>query len=93
LRRARAGTPVFHADKNHIHHWLLEMARSHRQAVLVMYSWSAMLASAAMVLSIGHGKGPPIIAIGIGVALLLSIVMVPRILRRARETAPPVREA
>lgn len=90
-RRAKAGKPVFHADKSHIHHWLLDMAQSHRRAVLVMWSWSAMLASAAMVLSIGYGTGPRLIAIGIVVALIASIVLVPRILRRssAREISIP----
>ncbi|MHB8512374.1 MAG: glycosyltransferase family 4 protein [Actinomycetota bacterium] len=83
LRRAKAGTPVFYADKNHIHHWLLDMAQSHRRAVLVMWSWSAMLASAAMVLSIGHGKAPYIVAISIAAMLVLSIVFIPRVLRRS----------
>lgn len=82
LRRAKAGKPVFHADKSHIHHWLLDMARSHRQAVLVMYSWAGMLAAAAMVLSIGYGLGPRLVAIGIGVLLIASIILVPRALRR-----------
>lgn len=81
-RRAKAGKPVFHADKSHIHHWLLEMADSHRHAVLVMWSWSAMLASAAMVLSIGYGTGPRIVAGGILLALVASIIFVPRFLRR-----------
>lgn len=83
LRRAKAGKPVFHADKSHIHHWLLDMAQSHRRAVLVMWSWSAMLASAAMVLSIGYGIGPRLIAIAIGVLLIISIIFVPRVLRRS----------
>ena len=83
-RRAKAGKPVFHADKSHIHHWLLDMAHSHRRAVLVMWSWSAMLASAAMVLSIGYGTGPRIVAGAIVATLIASIVFVPRALRRDR---------
>lgn len=82
LRRVAAGKPVFHPDKSHIHHWLFEMAQSHRKAVLVMYSWSAMLAAAALVLSIGVGIGPRLAAIGIGVALVTTILIVPRVLRR-----------
>ena len=87
-RRAKAGKPVFHADKSHIHHWLLDMAQSHRRAVLVLWSWSAMLASAAMVLSIGYGVGPRIVAGGIVVALIVSIIFVPRILRRSPPRMP-----
>jgi UDP-GlcNAc:undecaprenyl-phosphate GlcNAc-1-phosphate transferase len=82
MRRMAAGKPVFHPDKSHIHHWLFDMAQSHRKAVLVMYSWSAMLAAAALLLSIGVGAGPRLAAIGIGVALIATILIVPRALRR-----------
>jgi UDP-GlcNAc:undecaprenyl-phosphate/decaprenyl-phosphate GlcNAc-1-phosphate transferase len=92
MRRMRARTPVFHPDKSHIHHWLLEMARSHRQAVIVMYSWSAMLAAAALVLSLGVGPGFRFAAIGIGVALVASIVVVPRMLRRGAVWMAEMRE-
>jgi UDP-GlcNAc:undecaprenyl-phosphate/decaprenyl-phosphate GlcNAc-1-phosphate transferase len=92
MRRMRRGTPVFHPDKSHIHHWLLEMARSHRQAVIVMYSWSAMLAAAALVLSLGRGWGSRSAAIGIGFALVLSILVVPRVLRRGAAWMAEMRE-
>ena len=39
-----AGVTV--ADKNHLHHQLLEIGHSHRKAVLVLWTWSALLASA-----------------------------------------------
>jgi UDP-GlcNAc:undecaprenyl-phosphate GlcNAc-1-phosphate transferase len=92
MRRMRARTPVFHPDKSHIHHWLLEMARSHRQAVIVMYSWSAMLAAAALVLSLGVGPGFRYAAVGIGVVLVASILVVPRMLRRGAVWMAEMRE-
>jgi UDP-GlcNAc:undecaprenyl-phosphate GlcNAc-1-phosphate transferase len=92
MRRMRARTPVFHPDKSHIHHWLLEMARSHRQAVIVMYFWSAMVAAAALVLSLGAGPGFRYAAIAIGVALVASILIVPRLLRRGAVWMAEMRE-
>jgi UDP-GlcNAc:undecaprenyl-phosphate GlcNAc-1-phosphate transferase len=82
MRRVRGRRPVFHPDKQHIHHWLLDMARSHRQAVLVMYMWSAMLVAAALTLALGPGEVWRIVSGAIAGATVLSIVVVPRMLRR-----------
>jgi UDP-GlcNAc:undecaprenyl-phosphate/decaprenyl-phosphate GlcNAc-1-phosphate transferase len=81
-RRMRGKTGVFHADKQHIHHWLYEMAQSHRKAVLVMYLWSAMLASAALILALGPGLPYRFAAGGIVLALIASILILPRVFRR-----------
>ena len=82
MRRVRGRRPVFHPDKQHIHHWLLDMARSHRQAVLVMYLWSAMLVAAALTLALGPGVAWRAVSAGITGALVISIVILPRMLRR-----------
>jgi UDP-GlcNAc:undecaprenyl-phosphate/decaprenyl-phosphate GlcNAc-1-phosphate transferase len=50
-RRMRAGRGIMTADKNHLHHRLLEMGHSHRKAVLILYAWSALLAGSAVALS------------------------------------------
>ena len=47
-RRARRRRSVFHADKEHLHHRLMDLGHGHRQAVLVMYLWSALAAGAAL---------------------------------------------
>jgi UDP-GlcNAc:undecaprenyl-phosphate GlcNAc-1-phosphate transferase len=44
VRRTRAGRSPFAADKQHLHHRLLEIGHSHRRAVVVMYAWSALIA-------------------------------------------------
>lgn len=90
MRRLRGGRPVFHPDKQHIHHWLLEMAASHRQAVMVMYLWSAMLAGATLVLALGAGPGARVAAVALGVLAVAAIVILPRVLRRGR--APAARD-
>lgn len=87
MRRMRGRRPVFHPDKQHIHHWLLDMARSHRQAVLVMYLWSAMLVGAALTLALGPGEAWRFVSGGIAGAMVLSILILPRVLRR-RQVLP-----
>jgi UDP-GlcNAc:undecaprenyl-phosphate GlcNAc-1-phosphate transferase len=44
VRRVRRGMSPFDADRAHLHHRLLDMGHTHRQAVLILYSWSAVLA-------------------------------------------------
>ncbi len=48
VRRARRRRSVFHADKEHLHHRLMDLGHGHRQAVLVMYLWSALAAGAGL---------------------------------------------
>jgi UDP-GlcNAc:undecaprenyl-phosphate GlcNAc-1-phosphate transferase len=48
LRRARARRSVWQADKQHIHHRLMDLGHGHRQAVIVMYIWSALAAGAGL---------------------------------------------
>lgn len=47
-RRARAGRSPFTADKQHLHHRLLEMGHSQRRAVNLMYGWTALVAFTAV---------------------------------------------
>jgi UDP-GlcNAc:undecaprenyl-phosphate GlcNAc-1-phosphate transferase len=44
VRRFIGGRPVFTADREHIHHKLLERGLSHRQVVIVLYAVSALFA-------------------------------------------------
>jgi len=85
LRRVRGRHPLAMPDKRHIHHWLFEMAGSHRQAVLVMYMWSAMLAGSATVLAIVRGAAGKAVGLTLSGALLVTILVVPRLLRRTGE--------
>jgi UDP-GlcNAc:undecaprenyl-phosphate GlcNAc-1-phosphate transferase len=48
LRRARARRSIVQADKQHIHHRLMDLGHGHRQAVIVMYVWSALAAGAGL---------------------------------------------
>ena len=55
LRRICTGRPVMEADRGHIHHKLIDMGFSQRQAVLLMYFASAVLGvSAVWITQIGQ---------------------------------------
>lgn len=51
IRRLVNRKPISRADKSHLHHRLLELGFSHRQAVLLIYCLSAMFAMFAFVFS------------------------------------------
>jgi UDP-GlcNAc:undecaprenyl-phosphate/decaprenyl-phosphate GlcNAc-1-phosphate transferase len=51
VRRMRRKRPFYRPDKEHIHHRLLDIGHSHRGAVLLMYLWSALLASLALAIT------------------------------------------
>ncbi len=80
-RRLRRGRPVYAPDKEHIHHRLLEIGHSHRAAVLLMYLWSALLASAALAITFIRSTE---LAVGllVVVAAVLLGTSLPRMLRR-----------
>ncbi|MEO7147510.1 MAG: MraY family glycosyltransferase [Terrimesophilobacter sp.] len=42
-RRLRAGKSPFSADRQHLHHRLLDMGHTHFQSVLIFYAWTAVL--------------------------------------------------
>jgi UDP-GlcNAc:undecaprenyl-phosphate/decaprenyl-phosphate GlcNAc-1-phosphate transferase len=50
-RRAVRGRPLFRADKEHIHHRLLGLGLTHRQAVLVLYAMCLLLGAVALMLT------------------------------------------
>ncbi len=81
VRRARNGVDIFHADKRHLHHRLLEIGHGHRQAVLIMYSWTAVIAGAGLALSFAPNPFFTLPFVAAAVAILLYTVL-PRIARR-----------
>ena len=91
IRRIRRGRPVTRPDKEHIHHHLMEIGHSHRQAVLLMYLWSALLGAAALAITFVQSSALAG-AVLLGVTAVLLGTSVPRMMRRAdRVTSrPPV---
>lgn len=84
VRRVWAGKPPWAPDKLHMHHRLLRIGHSHRRAVLIMYSWAALIAG-TVVATAFHGIPMVLLSItaGCGVLALLAI-NVPRLVARWR---------
>ncbi|MDQ0202936.1 glycosyltransferase family 4 protein [Pectinatus haikarae] len=51
IRRYRSGVPIFKPDKGHLHHRLLDLGFTQRQAVLLMYVFSSFLGLSAIALT------------------------------------------
>ncbi|MCL1906867.1 MAG: undecaprenyl/decaprenyl-phosphate alpha-N-acetylglucosaminyl 1-phosphate transferase [Propionibacteriaceae bacterium] len=81
-RRTWEGVWWFVADKQHLHHRLLQRGHSHLRAVMMMYAWTALLAYSAMFLGLFPSWLTLIIA---GVALVSTLVFV---LFTGRKTTP-----
>ena len=71
LRRVIGGRPVFTADREHIHHKLLQMGLSHRQVVIVLYAVSALFALLSLFLlwPTGSSLGLVLAVVGTGIWL------------------------
>ena len=78
IRRMRKGIGIAHADKEHIHHRLMDIGHSHRQAVLLMYLWGALIAAAALV--VAYVDGRTLVAVMLASAVLIATVL-PRLVR------------
>ena len=52
IRRTRAGKPLMAADRQHLHHRVLNIGHSYRQSVLIMYLWAALFSVTVVSLSV-----------------------------------------
>ena len=80
-RRTWKGIWWFVADKQHIHHRLLQRGHSHSGAVAMMYAWTALLAYSALFL----GLFPSVLTLTIVIVALLSTLVF--VLVSGRKTA------
>jgi len=91
IRRMRKGLGITHADKQHIHHRLLDIGHSHREAVLLMYVWSGLISICALAVAFINGR---LIVGGIVVVAVTSAAVLPRLIRdRAPRGSDPRRLA
>lgn len=69
LRRLISGRPVFTADREHIHHKLLQHGLTHRQVVILLYGVSAGFAMLSLFLlwPTGSSLGLVLAVLGIGI--------------------------
>lgn len=81
VRRARKGRHLFQADKEHLHHRLMEIGHGHRQAVLIMYGWTAAIAGLMLALSFFPNRVYSYLFAGAVVGLFL-YTFLPRLVAR-----------
>ncbi len=69
IRRLISGRPVFTADREHIHHKLLQHGMSHRQVVILLYGVSAVFAMLSLFLlwPTGSSLGLVMAVMGVGI--------------------------
>ncbi len=73
IRRWASGRPVYEADKGHLHHRLLALGLTQRQAVMVLYAASGVLAGAALwVTHLNPAEGMALMATLAVVAVILA---------------------
>ena len=75
VRRIRGGVPIFKPDKGHLHHRLLSVGFTQRQAVLLMYVISALFGLSAIALT----------AVSSQIAVIILLVVVAAIIYGVRK--------
>jgi UDP-GlcNAc:undecaprenyl-phosphate GlcNAc-1-phosphate transferase len=75
VRRTKAGRSPLSADKEHMHHRLLQIGHSPRRAVLIMYFWSALVAFITVLFAVSTQRQPIVyLAIAMTVVGLLMLL-------------------
>jgi UDP-GlcNAc:undecaprenyl-phosphate/decaprenyl-phosphate GlcNAc-1-phosphate transferase len=76
IRRTRAGKPLMAADRQHLHHRVLNIGHSYRQSVLIMYLWAALFSVTVVSLSVVRTRLVVFVAAtAIAVLTLLPVTM------------------
>ncbi|MDP9067128.1 MAG: undecaprenyl/decaprenyl-phosphate alpha-N-acetylglucosaminyl 1-phosphate transferase [Actinomycetota bacterium] len=88
VRRARRRTSVFHADKEHLHHRLMDLGHGHRQAVVVMYIWSALAAGAGLAFTF-FDRNDVIFSLPVLVAAIVLYTLFPLLTKVIQERIAP----
>lgn len=78
VRRMRKGLGIHHADKEHIHHRLMDIGHSQRQAVVLMYLWSALISGCALAVAFIDGR---LVVITIVTGAMLLAAVLPKLMR------------
>lgn len=87
VRRTRRRSGVFHADKQHLHHRLMDLGHGHRQAVIVMYVWSAVAAGTGLAFSFLR-RDDVIFVLPVAVGAIVLYTLFPVLTRAIEERAP-----
>ncbi|MCT9821603.1 undecaprenyl/decaprenyl-phosphate alpha-N-acetylglucosaminyl 1-phosphate transferase [Microbacterium sp. W1N] len=91
IRRVGQGRSPFSPDRKHLHHRMLDMGHSDRDAVLIFYSWTAVVSLAVLLMYIGTTENWPGLYIPGAVFLLVGVIACATVtlLPSRRPAAPP----
>lgn len=93
IRRLRAGKSPFSADRKHLHHRLLDMGHSHLHAVLIFYSWTAVVAFGCLLIFVVDVIWIPLAFLGVGLLACTVVTLAPLSRRKKLEAAAQSAEA
>jgi UDP-GlcNAc:undecaprenyl-phosphate GlcNAc-1-phosphate transferase len=88
VRRARRGRSVFHADKEHLHHRLMDLGHGHRKAVVAMYLWSALAAGAGLAFAF-LDRSDIVFALPVAVGAIVLYTLFPVLTKAAQSRLRP----
>jgi len=88
VRRIWRGARVFEADREHLHHRLLGLGLSHRQAVLLIYYFCAFLSLAALVLAGLGTRQTALVLMVIAMGVFLAMLALEFIERKVKSSVP-----
>src|ERR1700761_6862760 len=85
IRRVKAGKPIMVADRQHLHHRVMNIGHSYRQSVLIMYTWAALFSGAVVSLSLDRSP-----SIGFALATVIAVLSLMLVtVARLRPPLPP----
>jgi UDP-GlcNAc:undecaprenyl-phosphate GlcNAc-1-phosphate transferase len=83
VRRMSKGKSPFSPDRRHLHHRMLDMGHSDRDAVLIFYAWTALVSLAVLLMYIGttlEWPGDYLLGVAygvVGIAACLIVTLLP----------------
>ncbi|MCU1438047.1 MAG: putative glycosyl transferase [Naasia sp.] len=86
-RRLRAGKSPFSADRQHLHHRLLDMGHSQITAVLIFYSWTAVVSVGLLLFWLVKPYSWAILFLAVGLVVCAVVTFAPLSRRKAVEAA------
>jgi UDP-GlcNAc:undecaprenyl-phosphate/decaprenyl-phosphate GlcNAc-1-phosphate transferase len=92
IRRMGAGKSPFSPDRKHLHHRMLDMGHSDRDAVLIFYAWTAVVSFSFLLMYIGTQQewpGDYLLGAGFGVLGVIACLVLTFLPSRRRARPAP----
>jgi UDP-GlcNAc:undecaprenyl-phosphate/decaprenyl-phosphate GlcNAc-1-phosphate transferase len=97
VRRMHAGRSPFSPDRKHLHHRMLDMGHTDREAVLIFYAWTSVVSLAVLLMYIGTQSSWPgdyLIGVAFGlVGVAACVIVTSRPTRRRPRPVPALEES